>query len=194
LPESAAVIETILEYCYSTRKEPEHPEGPQGRQISHWAEVSIAADKYRFHDDWYDDLDTYASFQYWSARGLAKCIERAEERLVRKHDGSSDPTASAELQALWKDTDFEDLVLAVDMLLESTITERDGDVSECLTMIDWGKFAVGDYQAAWLDLIERYPSYVANVVQMRSCGHWVWHCINKDQQIREFIERPAATT
>jgi len=181
LPESSAVIESIIAFCYSPHKEPKYPEAPEGRHISHWAEVFIVAEAYQFDDQ--DNREDFADggLRFWASKRLISCIDGAEQRLLSRHDGTVDISASKELQALWKKTDFEDLVRAVDILWTNSLDDED-DLDERLRMIDWAGFAVGAYRKAWLDLITKHPAYAASLVDWRSEDAWIQNRINQKER------------
>jgi len=192
LPESSAVIETILQFCYSGGLDPAARKATDGRHMSHWAEVYVAAIKYRFEYSY--DRTTLRS---WALGFVVDCMIDAEKRLIDQHSGLVDasfPEASAEEKALWEQTDFDDLVRAVDILLDNTL--EDDDVYPWLIIIEWGVFALADRRAALVSLVDKYPGYFADLVAKQSTERWegFYTRLNKRREKEAAKENSAVMT
>lgn len=185
LPESSAVIETLLHFCYSPLGRPDYPKVPEGCQVTHWAEVYVAANKYHFDND----LDNVLNLKTWAEEELIKCILLRTETLLARSEIRD--TASAEERAHWKETDFDDLIRGVEVLLEST-SEED-DIHDCLTKIEWGVFADNDYEASWVCLIKRFPLYAARAMARQSESGWrSYH--RRQRKLKQEGKKSAVTT
>jgi hypothetical protein len=173
------VIESLIRFCYR-RNQPRY-QTPQGLQISHWAELFIAADKYQI--DKSAPAGSISGLGHWASYYMASSINLATERLLSHHDGTVKSPESAETQAGWKETDFDDLVRAVHIFLDSTLSNH--LIEERLKGIEWSAFAVGDRRAAWVDLIEKYPSYIADLIAAQSTEEWMLGRVKAKRKRRE---------
>ena len=134
--------------------------------MSHWAEVYIAADKYQF----VTEVEKAKDLKKWASMILICHIHTAARRLLLQHNLPSNTKISAADQAVLKQTDFGDLVRAVDIFLGSTLA--DDAIQYCLREIEWGIFAANNDHAAWVNLISKYPGYAAEVMARQSEDVW----------------------
>jgi len=160
LPESAAVVKALLNFCYSPVSEDDYVDpdneallddgclGPEF-SLSHHAEIYIAADKYNI------------SLLKSSTRdSLIGNLDAMKYHFIPFSDSKT------------METDFYDLSTAVDILLENT--REEDEIREFLLEIEWGRWAHDEkFRATWATLLRKNPDYAAKLMAYQATDEWV---------------------
>jgi len=133
--------------------------------------VFVAADKY--------DVE----LGYWVSDCLVSRITAAADRLVSRRERTFESSASAETQALWEKNDFDDLMRAANIFLDSGLTDK--GVEYTLRDIEWGTIVTDDKLDAWISLIHDYPCYIADLVARQSTEDWMHNRVKAKKKKRE---------
>jgi len=141
--------------------------------------VYIAADKYQF----VTEFEHVRDLKRWASTFLICNIQRAARRLLLQHNWPSTTKIPAATQAVYKATDFVDLVRAVDIFLGSTLV--DDGIQYCLREIEWGIFSAQNDHAAWVVLIGKYPGYAAEVMARQSQDGWENFHMRQQRQVEQ---------
>jgi len=115
-------------------------------------------------------------------------IRTAGSRLLKHHELPITSKIPAAIQAVYKLTDFDDLVRAVDIFLGSAI--EDDKIQYCLREIEWGIFAGEKDVASWINVIGKYPGYAAEVLARQSEVSWEnFHVRERKQAEQDTVKR-----
>lgn len=160
LPEPAAIIRSILDFCYSGSYDlEERTTAPVGRLVLHHAMVFAAADKYKTHA-----LKKHA--EELSRRDLTACLEPVEFEYGGKwftwKSFRNDQNSEEELKML-----FEAISFIHHQILSQSMVGRAG----CYTFQDmfmefpWEASVMEDHRDLFLDFLSHTPEYATDLIQ-----------------------------
>jgi len=159
LPESSAVIRSVLEFCYSGAYVVDETE-VSGEKAFHNIKLFVAADKY-------DVRNMIYRVQLRLAHNINACVAELQahkKALSKSKSGGMDTAAKVPEQVR---RNWDGLLLAIDFLLQNSCKNPFS-----IIRIDWASIIVDAFRGDWLEFVASHPAYAAEVILVQCAEEW----------------------
>ena len=178
LPESSALIRSILEFCYSGDYLDDSDDAAEKKALQN-AKLYLAADKYdiREMDDiiyhrlmfHIDACDEYLT-KYHKDQSTNKPREMSTGGTEGDTGGQSPHDEHVEEHAGKAQKVWVGLLSTVRILLDNS--REDDSIRQFLGEIGWTSIALHEFRADWLELVATHPGYAFDVLVAQTSEKW----------------------
>lgn len=171
MPESSALIKSILEFCYSGDYLDNSAESSGGKALLN-AKLYVAVDKYDIRGMKHT-VNSQMSWQIHACERELQVHSRIVRHAAAPGDSDRKRVANDALDAaaiVRQELNWGDLLTTVGFLLE--YCHQDDGIRNFLAVLDWSSIVIDEYQADWIVFLASHPNFAAEVISIQGSEEW----------------------